>query len=91
VLNLGVIRTLFNRSDVIMTTKNDRESEQTHLKRTLGMCGYKEWTCKKALQWGPSQKKTPAFSIAPEAQWVNVPLLHIRFVREAHKCSEVTE
>lgn len=44
---LGVVRTLLERSDTIVTTQEDREKEENHVKQALKMCGYPSWTIKK--------------------------------------------
>jgi len=39
----SVVRTLLHRSNKIVTTPEDRESEQTHVKRALKANGYPDW------------------------------------------------
>ena len=44
---LGVIRTLLDRSDSIVTEDADRVLEEQHIKKALATCGYPEWTINK--------------------------------------------
>ncbi|KAI8505985.1 hypothetical protein Bbelb_163380 [Branchiostoma belcheri] len=52
---LGVIRTLMNRCNSVVTEEEDKERETQHIKRALIRCGYPQWTFQKVEQ----QKKRP--------------------------------
>ncbi|XP_072039787.1 uncharacterized protein [Amphiura filiformis] len=41
---LGVVRTLLDRMDKIVTEPEDRQKEKDNIKKALKMCGYPEWT-----------------------------------------------
>ncbi|XP_072033280.1 uncharacterized protein [Amphiura filiformis] len=41
---LGVVRTLLDRMDKIVTEPEDRQKEEDNIKKALKMCGYPEWT-----------------------------------------------
>ena len=56
---LGVIRTLFDRSESIMTEVSDREKEELNSRQALTVCGYPEWTLNKVKQQR-SQPKSKA-------------------------------
>ncbi|XP_072048748.1 uncharacterized protein [Amphiura filiformis] len=43
---LGVIRTLFDRMNSIITEDADKKLEETKIKEALGRCGYPNWTFK---------------------------------------------
>ena len=47
---LGVIRTLLNRCNSIVSEEEDRKQEETHVKEALQKCGYPKWTMKKVKQ-----------------------------------------
>ncbi|XP_072038295.1 uncharacterized protein [Amphiura filiformis] len=51
---LSVGKTLFHRADNIVTEKEDRDQELSHIKGALSRCGYENWTFSKA-----NQKKKP--------------------------------
>jgi len=44
---LGVVRTLLDRKDSIVSEESDRVAEEEHIKKALRRCGYPEWTIKK--------------------------------------------
>ncbi len=44
---LGVVRTLLDRCDTVVTKPEDREKEEKHIEKALGACGYPPWTIKK--------------------------------------------
>ena len=44
---LGVIRTLYNRAETIVTTAEDRSAELDHVDNALTQCGYPNWALKK--------------------------------------------
>ena len=44
---LGVIRTLYNRAETIVTTSEDRAAELDHVDKALTQCGYPKWALKK--------------------------------------------
>ncbi|XP_072047082.1 uncharacterized protein [Amphiura filiformis] len=41
---LGIVRTLLDRMDKIVTEPEDRQKEEDNIKKALKMCGYPEWT-----------------------------------------------
>ncbi|XP_072039314.1 uncharacterized protein [Amphiura filiformis] len=41
---LGVVRTLLDRMDKIVTETEDRQKEEDNIKKALKTCGYPEWT-----------------------------------------------
>ena len=43
---LGVVRTLLDRCDNVITEEADKEKEEKHLKSVLKVCGYPEWSIK---------------------------------------------
>ncbi|XP_072023172.1 uncharacterized protein [Amphiura filiformis] len=45
---LGVVRTLLDRMDKIVTEPEDRQKEEDNIKKALKMCGYPEWTVESA-------------------------------------------
>ncbi|CAH1244343.1 Hypp7269 [Branchiostoma lanceolatum] len=47
---LGVIRTLMDRCNAVVTEDQDKELETQHIKRALMRCGYPEWTFQKVEQ-----------------------------------------
>ena len=47
---LGVVRTLLDRSDTIITKEADRQNEEKHIKGALKRCGYPGWTIKQVKQ-----------------------------------------
>ena len=44
---LGVIRTLFDRMNTVVTETVDIKEEETKIKKALKLCGYPEWSFKK--------------------------------------------
>ena len=44
---MGVVRTLLERSDNLVTTEEDRHLEEEHVTQALAKCGYPKWTLKK--------------------------------------------
>jgi hypothetical protein len=44
---LGVIRTLLDRNDSIVTEDSDRVKEEQHIRTALANCGYPDWAVKK--------------------------------------------
>ena len=47
---LGVIRTLFDRMNTIITEKDDIKLEEDKIKSALSLCGYPAWTFKKVKE-----------------------------------------
>ena len=45
---LGVIRTLLNRCDNVVTEKEDRRQEEEHVTSALKRCSYPAWSIRKA-------------------------------------------
>ncbi|XP_072018360.1 uncharacterized protein [Amphiura filiformis] len=56
---LGVIRTLMDRKDKIITEDKDKEEEEENIKKALHTCGYPPWTIDRVkTQMGtPKEKK----------------------------------
>ena len=44
---LGVIRTLLDRKDAIVTEEEDKEEEEDKIKNVLNQCGYPKWAVEK--------------------------------------------
>ena len=44
---LGVIRTLMDRCNTVVTEETDREQETEHIKQALSRCNYPDWTFRK--------------------------------------------
>ena len=44
---LGVIRTLFDRKDNLVTEEADKDQEEQKVQTALQLCGYPQWTFKK--------------------------------------------
>ena len=53
---LGVVRTLLDRSDSIITKPEDREKEEEHVCQALKRCGYPDWSFKRVRE---QRKLTP--------------------------------
>ena len=47
---LGVIRTLLDRKDTIVTEDEDKKAEEEHIREALKRCGYPEWSVKKVQE-----------------------------------------
>ena len=47
---LGVVRTLCDRAHSIITTEEDREEELNKVRKSLAICGYKDWSWDTALR-----------------------------------------
>ncbi|XP_072050102.1 uncharacterized protein [Amphiura filiformis] len=47
---LGVVRTLLDRKDAIVTEEEDKQQEEEHIKHALNQCGYPNWTIEKVKQ-----------------------------------------
>ena len=59
---LGVIRTLNHRAEIIVTDEEDKRAEKERIKKTLAVCGYREWThhvTKKREASTPSEARRP--------------------------------
>ena len=56
---LGVIRTLYDRCDNIVTDPKDAKLEVQHVNQALGKCGYPSWTFKKVRQQLDKRNSTP--------------------------------
>ena len=54
----GVIRTLINRCESIISEESDKEEERDHIKQALRACGYPDWAFKKDLR--KVQKRNPS-------------------------------
>ena len=52
---LGVVRTLYNRANDIVTDPDDREKEKDHIRTALHRCKYPDWAINKAIK--PRKKK----------------------------------
>jgi len=79
---LGVIRTLFNRADTIVTSVEDKSKEQEHLRTALSKCGYKPWTFNKALKPSHESRKPPRKSQLDRTKTVNITIPYIQGVSE---------
>ena len=44
---LGVVRTLLDRKDNIVTEEEDRQEEDNNIKQALNQCGYPQWAIEK--------------------------------------------
>ncbi len=44
---LGVVRTLYDRKDAIVTDPEDRKAEEQHIDKALQVCGYPKWALKR--------------------------------------------
>ena len=44
---MGVVRTLLDRSEGLVTNQSDKECEEDHIMEALGKCGYPKWTIQK--------------------------------------------
>ncbi|XP_070579089.1 uncharacterized protein [Ptychodera flava] len=53
---LGVIRTLLDRNDSIVTEQHDRDIEEQHIRKALSTCGYPNWTINKVKKDKSSPK-----------------------------------
>ncbi|KAI8479817.1 hypothetical protein Bbelb_424380 [Branchiostoma belcheri] len=81
---LGVIRTLMDRCNSVVTEEEDKERETQHIRRALIRCGYPEWTFRKVerKEKRPKQtdknkkegEKTRAMVIIPYVKGVTEPL-----------------
>ncbi|CAH1277267.1 Hypp9532 [Branchiostoma lanceolatum] len=81
---LGVIRTLLDRCNAVVTEEQDKQLETQHVKRALSRCGYPQWTFKKVEQQrsrpkqkGKSKKqeeKARAMVVIPYIKGVTEPL-----------------
>ena len=47
---LGVVRTLMDRKDNIVTEQNDREEEDQRIKKVLAECNYPKWAMDRVQQ-----------------------------------------
>ncbi len=56
---LGVVRTLCNRANSIVTNDTEKQKEYNHIKTALGKCGYGEWTFNKANKSSQRDKSAP--------------------------------
>ena len=59
---LGVIRTLLDRNDSIVTEEEDRKLEEDHIRKALSVCCYPEWTINKVKKDRSRPKPNPATS-----------------------------
>ncbi|KAI8482077.1 hypothetical protein Bbelb_401640 [Branchiostoma belcheri] len=55
---LGVIRTLMDRYNSVVTEEEDKERETQHIKRALILCGYPQWTFQKKQEAQKEEKKS---------------------------------
>ena len=56
---VGVIRTLLDRSDSIVTEVEDKEKEEQNISQALAACGYPEWTVNKVKKERSRLKQKP--------------------------------
>jgi len=57
---LSVVRTLFDRSQSLISDSTDRHAEDLHIEKALRDCGYPDWTfqkVKKQMKMKPSKWK----------------------------------
>ncbi|XP_072017161.1 uncharacterized protein [Amphiura filiformis] len=54
---LGVVRTLLDRSESLVTEEADRQKEETNIREALSGCGYPDWSIKKSNKIEPLQKQ----------------------------------
>ncbi|XP_072023428.1 uncharacterized protein, partial [Amphiura filiformis] len=54
---LGVVRTLLDRSESLVTEETDRQKEETNIREALSGCGYPDWSKKKSNKIEPLQKQ----------------------------------
>ncbi|XP_072033426.1 uncharacterized protein [Amphiura filiformis] len=47
---LGVVRTLIDRKDSIVSEEIDRQKETSHIEQALNQCGYPQWSIKKVVE-----------------------------------------
>ena len=52
---LGVVHTLFNRCDTVVSDPKDREDETTTISTALSQCGYPRWTFKRKNKTNTTQ------------------------------------
>ncbi|KAI8514215.1 hypothetical protein Bbelb_085390 [Branchiostoma belcheri] len=81
---LGVIRTLLDRCNAVVTEDADKALETEHVKKALTRCGYPPWTFKKVEQRSKQPKrkdksnkqedKTRAMVIIPYVKGITEPL-----------------
>ncbi|KAI8482845.1 hypothetical protein Bbelb_393800 [Branchiostoma belcheri] len=55
---LAVIKTLFRRADIIITSDQAKTDEHRHLRGALARCGYQNWTFNKVLNPSDQSKET---------------------------------
>jgi len=53
---LGVVRTLFDRKEAIVTEQKDKEEEEKHITEALARCGYPRWAIEKVKRQSNSSK-----------------------------------
>ncbi|XP_072016570.1 uncharacterized protein [Amphiura filiformis] len=58
---LGVVRTLLDRKDTIVTETEDQRKEELHIKQALARCGYPEWSINKVK----ADKENPKPKVKP--------------------------
>jgi len=46
----GVVRTLMDRKDTLVSTENDKNKEELHIRTALQKCGYRKWISEKVKQ-----------------------------------------
>ena len=57
---LGVVRTLMDRMNTIVSEDSDKELEEAKIKKALGLCGYPDWSFNKVkLQMEKKKTKKP--------------------------------
>ena len=54
---LGVVRTLCDRAHSIITTEEDREEELNKVRKSLAICGYKDWSWDTAVRKKDNEPK----------------------------------
>ena len=84
---LGVVRTLMDRCDAIVSTPEDRATEQEHIRKALKMNGYPEWAFKKVEQQRSMPKSKDARNQAQQKSKGTVSIPYVPRTSEA--CARV--
>ncbi|XP_072039459.1 uncharacterized protein [Amphiura filiformis] len=79
---LGVVRTLLDRKDKIVTEQEDKKNEEDHIKKALNTCGYPNWAIEKVKKEKEQPKKKNASKTVEDKTRANVTLPYIEGVTE---------
>lgn len=55
---LGVVRTLMDREDSIVSEQDDHQKEKSHIEQALNLCGYPQWSINKVVEDKEQPKPT---------------------------------